>query len=148
MAMAISQFERLFRKAASLDIDKSDIKRLENFVNQRLYDLLLLGQAAARANGRDVIQFHDLPVTKGLQEQMHLFRDMDEDIGLGGILDHLAKLPSLDLAYSEEVEQRLPELAGGITISLAKVFKAVNPKLKNPASAEWEQVEQIYQILL
>lgn len=148
MVMAISQFERLFREAASLDIDKSDIKRLGDFVNQRLHDLLLLGQAAAKANGRDVIQFHDLPVTKGLQEQMHLFRDMDEDIGLGGILDHLAKLPSLDLAYSEAVEQRLPELAGGITISLAKVFKAVNPKLKNPASAEWEQVEKLYQILL
>ena len=148
MVMAISQFERLFREAASLDIDKSDIKRLEDFVNHRLYDLLLRGQAAAKANGRDVIQFHDLPVTKGLQEQMHLFRGMDEDIGLAGILDHLAKLPPLGLAYSEEVEQRLPEVVGGITISLAKVFKAVNPKLKNPATAEWDQVEKIYQILL
>lgn len=144
MVMAVKQFERLFREAASLDIDKSDIKRLETFINQRLHDLLLLGEAA----GRDVIEVHDLPVTKGLQEQIHQFREMDEEIALAGILEHLAKLPPLSLAYSEELEQKLPELAGAITISLARVFKAVNPKLKNPTTTEWEQVEAIYRILL
>ena len=148
MVMAVKQFERLFRVAASLDIDKSDIKRLEEFVNQRLHDLLLLGEAAAKANGRDVIQVHDLPITRGLQEQIHEFRKLDEEIALSGILDHLAKLPPLALAYSEELEAKLPELAGAITMSLARVFKAVKPDLKNPATEEWEQVEQIYRILL
>ncbi len=148
MVMAVKQFERLFREAASLDIDKSDIKRLEDFVNQRLHDLLLLGEAAAKANGRDVIETHDLPITKGLQEQIHEFRKLDEEIALGGILEKLAKLPPLDLAYSEALEQKLPELAGAITMSLARVFKTVKPELKNPGTAEWEQVEQIYRILL
>ncbi len=148
MVMAVKQFERLFREAASLDIDKSDIKRLEDFVNQRLHDLLLLGEAAAKANGRDVIEVHDLPITKGLQEQIHEFRKLNEEIPLAGILEQLAKLPPLSLAYSEELEQKLPELAGAITMSLARVFKAVKPELKNPGTAEWEQVEQIYRILL
>jgi hypothetical protein len=148
MVMAVKQFERLFREAASLDIDKSDVKRLEDFVNRRLHDLLLLGEAAAKANGRDVIEIHDLPITKGLQQQIHEFRKLDEEIALAGILEQLAKLPPLSLAYSEALEQKLPELAGAITMSLARVFKAVFPTLKNPGSAEWEQVEQIYEILL
>jgi hypothetical protein len=40
--MAISKFERFFRLAASLDVDKSDIKRYADFVNQKIYDLLLM----------------------------------------------------------------------------------------------------------
>ena len=65
--MAISKFERFFRLAASLDVDKSDIKRYADFVNQKIYDLLLMGVATAKANDRDVIQPWDLPMTKGLQ---------------------------------------------------------------------------------
>ncbi len=148
MVMAVSKFERLFRESASLDIDKSDIKRLEDFVNQRLYDLLIMGQAAAKANDRDVIQVHDLPITPGLKESIREFRDMDEELDLALILEHLAKQPPLDLAYSEELEQKIPEIVGGITISLAKVFRAIWPKLKNPATEEWETVEKVYAILL
>jgi Domain of unknown function (DUF1931) len=63
--MAVARFERFFRTAASLDVDKDDLKRYSDFVNQKLYDLLLIGQATARANGRDVIEPWDLPSPKG-----------------------------------------------------------------------------------
>ena len=148
MVMAISRFERLFRESASLDIDKSDIKRLEDFINQRLYDLLIMGQAAAKANERDVIQRHDLPITPGLKQSIREFRDMDETLDLALILEHLAKLPPLELAYSEELEQKIPEIVGGLTISLAKVFRTLWPSLKNPSTPEWEKVEKLYAILL
>jgi hypothetical protein len=49
----ISRFERLFRVAAGLDIDKSDIKRHEDFVNRKIYDLLICAEETARLNGRD-----------------------------------------------------------------------------------------------
>jgi len=98
MVMGVKQFEKLFREAASLDIDKSDIKRLDDFVNERLHDLLLLAQSKAKANGRPVIDWI--------------------------------------------------EITGGITVSLAKVFKTVDPHLKNPGTEEWEKIEQIYKILL
>lgn len=148
MVMGVAQFEKLFREAASLDIDKGDIKRLDDFVNERLHDLLLLSQSKAKANGRAAIDWIDVPVTKGLQESIHEFKKMDEALSVSDILEHLSKLPPMDLPYSEELEQKIPDLAGGITVSLAKVFKAVEPKLKNPATAEWEKVEQIYKILL
>ena len=72
--MSIAKFERFFRAAAGLDVDKNDLKRYSGFVNDKVYDLLLIGQATAKANNRDILEPWDLPVTKGLQESMHRFR--------------------------------------------------------------------------
>ena len=146
--MAIARFERFFRVAAGLDVDKSDLKRYADFVNQKLYDLLLRGQAAAKANRRDVIEPFDLPVTKGLQESIHYFRKIDETIELEPILQHLATLPALDLAYSFEVESKLPEIVGGLSVALAQTFKIIDPKVKNPASPEWERAFAVFNLLL
>ena len=146
--MAIAKFERFFRLAASLDVDKSDLKRCSTFVNDKIYDLLLRAQAAAKANGRDVIEPHDLPITKGLQERIHEFRRIDEQIELQPILDQLAARPPLDLAYSEETEARFPEIAGGISVALAHSFKVIDPDLKNPQTKHWECVLRIFDLLL
>src|ERR1700730_5498613 len=51
--MGVAKVERLFRTAARLDVDKQDLRRYSNFINQKVYDLLLRGEAAAKANGRD-----------------------------------------------------------------------------------------------
>ena len=146
--MAIAKFERFFRLAASLDVDKSDLKRYGDFVNDKIYDLLLRAQAAAKANGRDVIEPYDLPITKGLQERIHEFRRIDEQIELQPILDQLAARPPLDLAYSEETEARFPEIAGGISVALAHSFKVIDPDLKNPQTKHWECVLRIFDLLL
>ena len=146
--MAIAKFERFFRLAAGLDVDKSDLKRYSDFVNDKIYDLLLRAQAAAKANGRDVIEPHDLPITKGLQERIHEFRRIDEQIELQPILDQLAARPPLDLAYSEETEARFPEIAGGISVALAHSFKVIDPDLKNPQTAHWRGVLHIFDLLL
>ena len=123
--MRIAKFERFFRVVAGLDVDKSDLRRYSDFVNAKIYDLLLRGQAAAKANGRDIIEPFDPPITKGLQERIHEFRNIDEQIELKPILDRLAALPPLDLAYSEETEAHLPEIAGGTSVALAHAFKII-----------------------
>jgi uncharacterized protein DUF1931 len=145
---AIARFERFFRSVAGLDVDKSDLRRYSDFVNDKLYDLLLRAQAAAKANGRDVIEPHDLPITKGLQERIHEFRTLDEEIELQPILDHLAARPPLDLAYGEEAEARLPAIAGGISVALARTFKVIDPELKNPQTRHWEMALRIFDLLL
>src|ERR1700716_2529161 len=91
--MGLARFERFFRLAAGLDVDKQDLKRYSDFINRKLYDLLLRGEAAAKANGRDIIEPFDLPITKGLQESMYAFRDIDEEIELRPILDRLTHQP-------------------------------------------------------
>jgi hypothetical protein len=66
--MGFTKFERFFRAAGGVSVDRDDIKRYLDFVNDAIYDLLLVGQATAKANARDIIEPWDLPVTKGLQE--------------------------------------------------------------------------------
>jgi hypothetical protein len=146
--MSVAKFERFFRVAAGLDIDKNDLKRYSDFVNHKTYDLLLRGQAAAKANGRDIIEPFDLPVTKGLQECMHTFRGIDAEIELKPILDYMTAQPPLDLAYSEETEVRLPDIVGGLSVALARTFKIIDPALKNPQTMQWERVFSIFNLLL
>lgn len=144
----IPQFQRLFRAAASLDVDKDDLKRYDDFVDGKIHDLLLIGQGHAKANGRDIIQPHDLPVTKGLQERIHEFRKLDEEIELRPLLERLAKHPPLDLVVADETEQTLPGIAGGLTVALARAFKLIDTKLKNPHTEHWQRVARVFDLLL
>jgi hypothetical protein len=146
--MSVPKFERFFRLAAGLDIDKEDIKRYSDFVNRKIYDLLLRGQAAAKANGRDIIEPFDLPITKGLQESIYAFRKIDAEIELKSILEYVIAQPPLDLAYSLETEVRLPGIAGGLSVALARTFKIIDPDLKNPRSEHWERSFRIFDLLL
>jgi hypothetical protein len=146
--MSIDKFERFFRAAGSLDIDKEDLRRYEEFINHKVYDLLLRGQAAAKANGRDLIEPFDLPVTKGLQESMHAFKSINEDIELAPILDQLTKLPPLDLDYTDDTRARLPEIVGGLSVALARSFKILDPDVKNPMSEHWDRAFRIFDLLM
>jgi hypothetical protein len=37
--MSVAKFERFFRIAAGLDVDKQDLKRYSDFINHKIYDL-------------------------------------------------------------------------------------------------------------
>ena len=112
--MGVARFERFFRAAAGLDVDKEDLKRYADFVNRKIYDLLIRGEAVAKANGRDLIQPIDLPITKGMQENVHRFKEIDETIELRPSLDHLIARPPLDLDLSDETEAELSAVGGGL----------------------------------
>ncbi len=146
--IGVRQFEQLFRKAASLDVDKNDLRRLSAFTNDKLHGLLLRGRANAKANGRDIIQPQDLPITRGLQESIHAFRSLDEALELKPILETLATLPEIGAEYSDEVESRLPEIVGGLVVALAKTFKILDPALKNPQSEHWDKAQRIFDTLI
>jgi len=146
--MAVAKFERFFRVAGSLDVDKSDLERYSDFVNRKIYDLLLRGQAAAKANARSVIEPFDLPITKGLQESIQEFRKLDEEIELQPILDSLTARPPLDLAYSDDTEAQLPRIAGGLSVALPRAFRIIGPDLKNPQGRHWEQTTRLFDLLL
>jgi hypothetical protein len=146
--MGVAKFERFFRAAAELDVDKNDLKRYNDFIDQKIYDLLIVAEAAAKANGRDIIQPRDLPITKGLQQSIHEFRRLDEEIELKPILEQLATMPLLDLSLSDETEKRLPMVAGGLSLALARTFTIIDPEIKNPSSKHWERSFRIFSLLL
>jgi hypothetical protein len=54
----------------------------------------------------------------------------------------------LDLAYGEEIEERLPQIIGGLSYALARSFKIVEPSLKNPQTRHWEIAFQLFDLLL
>jgi hypothetical protein len=145
---AVPKFERFFRVAAEVDVDKDDLRRHRDFVAHKLADLLVIGQVAAKANTRDVIEFWDLPVTKGLQERMHEFEKLDSEIELEPILQRLATWPQLDLTLSDETLDRLPTLVGGISLALARCFRIVDPNVRNPQTAQWERAFRLFDLLL
>lgn len=146
--MGFTKFERFFRAAGDVTVDRDDVNRYLDFVNSVIYDLLLMGQATAKANVRDIIEPWDLPVTKGLQESVHAFQRIDEDIELRPILDALAARPPLDSALSEETQARLPLLFGGISVALARTFKLIDSDLKAVHSQEWERTFSLFRLLI
>jgi hypothetical protein len=146
--MGVARFERFFRAAASLDVDKSDLKRYNDFLDQKIYDLFVVAKAVATANARDVIEPTDLPITNGLQQCMREFRKMDDDIEVAPLLEQLLALPALDVTISGETEAKLPTVAGGLSVALARTFKIVDPDVKNPGSEDWDRVFRVFELLL
>src|ERR1700761_769641 len=144
--MGFTKFERLFRAAGGVSVDRDDVRRYLDFVNDAVYDLLLLGQATAKANLRDIIEPWDLPVTKGLQESGHRFERLDEEIELGPVLASIAARPPLDHALSEATQARLPRLFGGVSVALAELFKLLDADVKAVHSAEWERAFSVFRL--
>jgi hypothetical protein len=146
--MGFTKFERFFRVAGGVTVDRDDVKNYLDFVNDAIYDLLLMGRATAKANARDIIEPWDLPVTKGLQESMHAFEHIEEQIEMRPILDSLAARPPLDAALSEDAQARLPLLFGGISVALARTFKLLDAELKAVHTVEWERAFSLFRLLI
>lgn len=146
--MGFTRFERLFREAGQVRVDRDDIKRYLDFVNDVIYDLLVIGQATAKANARDVIEPWDLPVTAGLQDCMHRFERIDEDIELRPILDSLAARPPLTSALSEDTRSRLPLLFGAVSVALARTFRIIDAQLPAVHTQEWDRVFAVVRVLI
>ncbi|WP_263107310.1 DUF1931 family protein [Kitasatospora sp. DSM 101779] len=146
--MGIPKFERFFRAAAGLDVNKNDLKRYNDFVDAKLYDLFLIGTANAKANGRDIIEPQDLPVTKGLQESVHVFKKLEEDIELRPLLDQLAARPTLGMEAAEDTQQWLPVLAGGLSVALARALKTIARDTRRPSTDQWDEAFELFDLLI
>jgi hypothetical protein len=146
--MSVAKFERFFRIAAGLNVDKQDLKRYSDFINQKVYHLLLRAEATAKANGRLIIEPFDLPITKGLQQSIREFKEIDEQVELQPILDQLTAWPPLDLAYDQDTESQLPDVVGGLSVALARAFKIVDGSLKHSATEHWQKCFRIFDLLM
>jgi Domain of unknown function (DUF1931) len=140
-------FERFFRSVASIQIDKNDVRRFRDFVDQMIDDIAIAGRASAKWNRRDVIAPQDLPVTKGIQERMREFDKLDEAGEIRELLRQSVRRPPADVTFAEETEQLLPELFGGLSVALARSFRVIDPKLTNPATEHWERAFDIFRLV-
>ena len=141
-------FERFFRSVASIQIDKNDVRRFRDFVDQMIDDIAIVGRASAKWNGRDVIAPQDLPITKGIQERMREFDKLVEAEEIRELLRQSVRRPPADVTFSEETEQLLPELFGGLSVALARSFRVIDSKLTNPSTEHWERAFDLFRLVL
>jgi hypothetical protein len=146
--VGFDKFERFFRVAGGVDIDESDLRRYKEFVNGKLNDLLIRAQATAKANGRDVVERIDVPLTKGLQERVHEFNAILPEAPILPALEEMVALPPLNLAYGDDLQEWLPYVAGGVSVALAHAFKLIGPHVKNPETEHWGRIFEIFNQLL
>ena len=146
--IGFTKLEALFRKAASLDIHKGHAKEITDIVEKKLHDLLLAAERNANMNGRDVIWESDLPITKGLQETIIAFKQLDEELSIDDILAFLASVPPLKYPLAAELEAKLPEITGALLVVLAKVIKAVDDEARTVSHEAIEKASQILDLTL
>ncbi len=146
--MGVAKVEALFRRSAGLDIDeKNKIALCLDIVESKLHDLLLVGEEKALSNGREEMLVHDLPITKGLRKTIKEFEALNEEVPVEDVARFVASLPPLKVAYSEEVREELPKVAGGLMVALAKMTKLFSAD-RRPSVDEIEKARQALDLTL
>ena len=143
----IPAFERFFRSVASIKIDKNDVRRFREFVDEQIDDIAIAGRNSAKWNGRDVVVPQDLPITKGVQERMREFDKLEEAEEIRELLRQVVRQPPGDVTFAEDTERLLPELFGGLSIALARSFRVVDPKVSNPSTEHWDRVFTLFRLV-
>lgn len=142
----IPVFQRAFRACAGIKIDKNDVRRLREFIDEEIDDIAISGRNSAKWNGRDVIVAQDLPVTRGLQERMREFDGLEEADEIRELLRQAVRQPPADVAFADETQRLLPELFGGLSVALAKSFRIVDPTVTNPSPEHWNRAFALFRL--
>jgi hypothetical protein len=145
--IGVPLFVRFFRAAAGIDIDKNDVRRFREFVDDMVAGMAVAGRNAARSNGRDVIAPQDLPITKGLQERMREFDKLDEASEIRELLAQNLRRPPENVTFSDETERQLPEVFGGLSVALARSLRVLAPNLRRPTPEHWDQVYEAFRLV-
>ncbi len=103
---------------------------------------------APSCHDRGIVEPRDLPITKGLQENIHAFRGLDAETGFEDVLERLAAWPPLELALSDDTAVALPEIAGGLSVCLAQALTIIDPNVKSPQTLQWERAFRLFNLLL
>jgi hypothetical protein len=143
----IPLFERFFRSAAGIKVDKNDLRRFQDFVDEQIDGVSIAGRDAAKWNGRDVIEPQDLPITKGVQERMREFGKLEEADEVRNLLREQVRRPPADVTFSEDTERLLVELFGGLSIALARSFRVIDPTSENPSTQHWDRAFALFRML-
>ena len=136
------KIEALFKKAAGLQISKEKVKEISDIIDTKFHDLLLIGEANAKYNGRDVIWYSDLPLTKAFRESMQKFTALEEELALQDVLEHIKTLPPI-YTLEVELENKLTEIVGTLIYILANIAREFSRDDKTLSADELKAAERI-----
>ncbi|GAX88350.1 conserved hypothetical protein [Lebetimonas natsushimae] len=145
--VGFKKLEAIFRKAAGVDLDKSKADEILDIVEKKFHDMLLVAVEKAGYNGRDVIMEPDMPVTKGFEESLRQFRELEEVVDLQDVLAYLEKIPPLKYPISADLEAKLPEYIGALMLIIARVLKELGAERK-PSSEDIKKASKILDLTL
>jgi Domain of unknown function (DUF1931) len=143
----IPVFQRFFRSVAGIKIDKNDVRRFREFIDEEIDDIAISGRNSATWNGRDVVVAQDLPITKGVQERMREFDKLEEAQEIRELLRQVVRQPPADVTFADETEDLLPELFGGLSIALARSFRVVDPTESHPSPEHWNRAFTLFRLV-
>ena len=144
----IPQVQRFFRAAGGVNVDKDDVKRYWTFVDDKIDDIVIAGRDTAKWNGRDMIAPQDLPITKGLQEQIRAFGKLEEADELRRLLRGTVRRPPDDVTFGDETEDVLIEVFGGLGVALARSFRLLDEHVTNPTTEHWDRAFGLFRLLV
>jgi len=141
------KIEALFKNAAGLQIHKNQVKEISDIVDRKFHDLLLIGEANAKYNGRDVIWYSDLPLTKAFRESMQKFEALDQALALDEVLEHIKTLPPL---YTLEValEEKLTAIVGTLIYVMAQIARAFSTDDNVISEKDLKRTEEILNLTI
>ncbi|NPA87946.1 DUF1931 family protein [Caminibacter pacificus] len=145
--VGFKKLEAVFRKAAGVDLDKSKADEIIDIVEKKFHDMLLVAVEKAGYNGRDVIMEPDMPVTKGFEESLRQFRELEEEVDIKDVLQFLEQIPPLKYPISAELEAKLPEYIGALMLIIARVLKELGAERK-PSKEAIEKTGRILDLTL
>ena len=115
----------VFRFGGEHQDRQNDVRHFRDFVDEQIDEIAIAGRNSAKGNRRDVIVAQDLPITKGVQERMREFDELDEAEEIRELLltSQVVRHPPGDVTFAEDTDQLLPELFGGLSVALARSFR-------------------------
>jgi len=147
-----TRLESLYRRFLGLDLDKSKAEMIIEVSSKKLEDLFRVGLERAYIRGSDVVEYYDLPITKGLQETIEWYRREREKLNdprleLGPIVDYLAGR-IMGLVIGETVRENLQDLTAAILLLIGLVIKLVDPGTRKPSKEAIERASRILDLTL
>jgi hypothetical protein len=144
----IPELERFLVSTAGFDADKGDVYRFHAFIDEKVDAMAFVGRNTARANGRDVIEPHDLPITACLRDQMRDFSTRDGAEEIRQALRGTPRRPPGDVTFGEGTEALLEEVFGGLALALARSLRVLDPDMTHPTVEHWTRVFDLYRPVL
>ena len=150
--IGFTRLQTLYRRFVGLDIDKAKAIEIIETAEKKLGDLFEVAFKRAEAEGRDVVTWKDLPITKGLERTMEMFERKREELGeskldLGPIAEYLSGIIDYD-KVDEEIKENLPKLVGTLLLLEGYVVKLVDPSARRPSKEDLERARQILDLTL
>lgn len=150
--VGLPRLQALYRRFVGLDLDKGRAAEVLEVAERKLGDLFEVAASRAEAEGRDVIYWRDLPLTKGLLSTMERYerereRLQDPRLDLGPLVEYVAG-PARHMELGEDVREKLPSLAATVLLLVGYVVKLVDPGARKPSKRDIERAARILDLTL